>query len=50
MNSKMNMRFWWNQIEVTTKTKMIWSEEKIFVTNEDLDSQMNLDESEDEDQ
>jgi hypothetical protein len=26
------------------------SEEKIFVTNEDLDSQMNLDESEDEDQ
>ncbi len=30
------------------KTKMIWSNEKIFVTNEDLDSQMNLDESENE--
>jgi hypothetical protein len=29
---------------------MTWSKEKIFVTNEDLDSQMNLDESEDEDQ
>jgi hypothetical protein len=29
---------------------MTWSEEKIFVTNEDLDSQKNLDESEDEDQ
>jgi hypothetical protein len=32
------------------RTKMSWSEEKIFVTNEDLDSQMNLDESEDENQ
>ncbi len=32
------------------KTKIAWSEEKIFVTNEDLDFQMNLDESEDEDQ
>ncbi len=29
---------------------MIWSEEKTFVTNEDLDSQINLDELEDEDQ
>ncbi len=30
------------------KTKIAWSEEKILVTNEYLDSQMNLDESEDE--
>jgi hypothetical protein len=30
------------------ETKIAWSEEKTFVTNEDLDSQMNLDESEDE--
>jgi hypothetical protein len=29
---------------------MFESEEKIFVTNEDLDFQMNLDESEDENQ
>ncbi len=32
------------------KTKIAWSEEKIFVTNEDLDSQMNFDESRDENQ
>jgi hypothetical protein len=32
------------------RTKMTWSEEKILVTNEDLDSQMNLDESKDENQ
>jgi hypothetical protein len=30
------------------ETKIAWSKEKILVTNEDLDSQMNLDESEDE--
>jgi hypothetical protein len=29
---------------------MTWSKEKILVTNEDLDSQMNLDESKDENQ
>ncbi len=32
------------------RTKMSWSKEKIFVINEDLDSQMNLDESENENQ
>jgi hypothetical protein len=32
------------------RTKIAWSEEKILVTNEDLDFQMNLDESEDENQ
>jgi hypothetical protein len=32
------------------KTKMTWSKEKILVTNEDLDSQMNLDESKNENQ
>jgi hypothetical protein len=32
------------------KTKMTWSKEKIFVTNEDLNSQMNLDESKDKNQ
>ncbi len=32
------------------KTNIAWSEEKFFVTNEDLDSQMHLDELKDEDQ
>ncbi len=32
------------------RTKMTWSKEKIFVTNEDLDLQMNLDESKNENQ
>jgi hypothetical protein len=50
MSSKMNMRFWWDQIEVTTTDEDSLIKRKTFVTNEDLDSQMNLDESEDEDQ
>jgi hypothetical protein len=50
MNSKMNMRFWWDQIEMTTKNEDNLIRKKTFVTNEDLDSQMNLDKSEDENQ
>jgi hypothetical protein len=38
MSSKMNMRFWWNQIEVTTKNEDNLIKKKILVTNEDLDS------------
>ncbi len=48
MNSKMNMRSWWNQIEMTTKNKNDLIKRKIFVTNKDLDFQINLDESKDE--
>jgi hypothetical protein len=47
-SSKMSMRFWWNQIEVTTKLEDILIRRKSFVTIEDLDSQRNLDESWDE--
>jgi hypothetical protein len=45
---KMNMRFWWNQIEETTKLGDSLIRRKNPVTIEDLDSQKNLDESWDE--
>jgi hypothetical protein len=48
MSTKMSIRFWWDQIEVTKSSKTSWSKEKSLVTIEDLDSQKNLDESWDE--
>jgi hypothetical protein len=48
MSTKMNMRFWWNQIEVTMKLEDSLIRRKNLVTIEDLDSQRNLDESWDE--
>jgi hypothetical protein len=48
MSSKMSMRFWWDQIEVTSMLENDLIKRKILVTIEDLDSQMNLDESWDE--
>jgi hypothetical protein len=48
-SSKMSMRFWWDQIEVTTKLEdILIRRKKGLVTIEDLDSQRNLDESRDE--
>jgi hypothetical protein len=48
MSSKMSMRFWWDQIEVTTKLEDSLIRRKNLVTIEDLDSQKNLDKSWDE--
>jgi hypothetical protein len=48
MSSKMSTRFWWDQIEVTTKLEDDLVERKNLVRNEDPDSQKNLDESWDE--
>jgi hypothetical protein len=48
MSTKMSMRFWWNQIEVTMKLEDSLIRRKNLVTIEDLDSQKNLDESRNE--
>jgi hypothetical protein len=48
MSTKMSMRFWWDQIEVTTKLEDSLIRRKNSVTIEDLDSQRDLDESWDE--
>jgi hypothetical protein len=48
MSTKMSMRFWWDQIEVTMKLEDSLIRRKNLVTIEDLDSQKNLDESWDE--
>jgi hypothetical protein len=45
MSTKMSMRFWWDQIEVTTKLEDSLIRRKNLVTIEDLDSQKDLDES-----
>jgi hypothetical protein len=45
MSTKMSMRFWWDQIEVTMELEDNLIKRRNFVTIEDLDSQKNLDES-----
>jgi hypothetical protein len=48
MSSTMNMRSWWNQIEMKTKLEDNLIRRKNLVTIEDFDSQKNLDKSWDE--